>query len=204
MVEDLINGNTKLPSPPANFTKDVSNLIREIEIIARVNKYFKNAPRKSILDEWFFKKQELFEIQAIGIYDDTNGSNTQCYDIEQGIKILKSNLNASNIYAFCIFSPHGHRIGKHVNNRNSKISADEVYMLGWQMVHLLEAVHSIGYVFNAMQFDKMIFTENTKSINNKHVDLTYRETTISFNDYSLATPYIDFKTKKHLEQTNIG
>ena len=36
------------------------------------------------------------------------------------------------------------------------------------------------------------------------MDLSYRDTTVTFNDYSFATPYIDFKTKQHLEPKKIG
>ena len=82
IIGDKLSGNQNLPS---NFTKNVSSLIREIEIITKVKKYFENATQRSNLDGWFLKKQELFQILAIGIYNEVTGANTQCLDIEKGI-----------------------------------------------------------------------------------------------------------------------
>ena len=82
LVENKSNGNMKLAS---NFSRDVLYFIKELEILNGVKKHFENAPRRSNLDDWFFKKQELFKVDAIGIYFDKTKNNIQCYDLNEGI-----------------------------------------------------------------------------------------------------------------------
>ena len=108
---------------------------------------------------------------------------------------MKNNIETPDIYAFYIFCPHGLKITGHVDTRKAEIPTDEAYMLGWQLLHLLEAVHSCGLVFNGMQFDKIIFTEFRKKIEDVWEGLSFRDKTISFNNYSLVSPYIDSNTK---------
>ena len=189
---------------PSNFSRDVPYFIKELEIISGVKKHFEKAPRRSNLDDWFFKKQELFKVDTVGIYFDKTKTNIQCYDLDEGIELLKNNIKTADIYAFYIFCPYGLKITGHVDTRKAEIPADEAYMLGWQMLHLLEAVHSCGLVFNGMQFDKIIFTELRKKVEDIREELSFREKTISFNNYSLVSPYIDSDTKQHIKKKKLA
>jgi len=108
---------------------------------------------------------------------------------------LKKYIKTPDIHAFYIFCPHGLKITGHVDTRKAEIPPDEVYMLGWQLLHLLEAVHSCDLVFNGMQFDKIIFTEYRKKIEDIWEELSFRDKTISFNNFSLVSSYINPDTK---------
>ena len=73
----------------------------------------------------------------------------------------------------------------------------DVYKLGWQMLHLLEACHSTGYVYNNVKFDWIFFIDNLL-LNSKDVD--FSQHCLALADLSLCTPYVSFNDRnKHLK-----
>ena len=64
------------------------------------------------------------------------------------------------------------------------LSHAEAYLLGWQILHLLEAVHSCGYAFNGLGFEKIVIIESPNSKKKKHRDISYRDVGVTFIDFS--------------------
>ena len=107
---------------------------------------------EAYLDEQFLKRYKQFEIVVIGVYNDANGTNCQYEDLQEGLEVLKQKASARNIHGFCIFKNFGLKLSGHIGYAKVKIKPLEVYYIGWQLLHLLEAVHSQGYVYNNMSF----------------------------------------------------
>lgn len=79
-----------------------------------------------------------------------------------------------------------------------------VYSLGLKVLDILEVVHRAGYIHNDIQLEKIVLAENQIISKNdlKNVNAFDRKSLHIIN-FSFMTPYIDFKTKKHMKKEKI-
>ena len=96
-----------------------------------------------------------------------------------------------------MFKSLGIKLSGYVINKKVEMTPQSAYYIGWQLLHLLEAVHSHGYTFNNLSFSKINFNEQVHGM--KIHDINVRDFSFNFQDFSLATPFRDPETGKHLK-----
>ena len=68
------------------------------------------------------------------------------------------------------------------------------------MINVLEVVHRSGYVYNNLTLDSIMFDYGVNPKNFKG-PADFETQQLNLIDFTYATPYIDFKTRKHLNCT---
>ena len=79
-----------------------------------------------------------------------------------------------------------------------------VYTMGLKILDILEVVHRAGYVHNDISLDQILLAQGQKiQINDPERDNFFDEKSFHMNNIAYMTPYIDFKSKKHLKQEKV-
>ena len=82
-----------------------------------------------------------------------------------------------------------------------------IYSLGIKLIDMLEIMHKAGYIHNDISLDKLHLTEGDsikfKRKKGEYIQDYFENKTLHQYDFKYATPYIDFKTGKHLKQEKI-
>ena len=93
------------------------------------------------------------------------------------------------------------------NHKNrAKLSLHTVYIIGLKILELLEIIHEAGYVHNDISLRKVVlgYEKQLQFDYLGSANKTIKPQPFHFMDLSFATPYIDFKTGRHLKKGKVN
>ena len=151
------------------------------------------------------------EIVAMGVYNLRTKESfkieidniTKKITLEDG-SFLKQR-DGSNLKYFYIIHNFGFALSYYFNTLNQRrINLQSIYMMGLKILDIIEVVHRAGYVHNDISLDKILLAQGqTLQINDPEKDNFFDEKCLHIDNIAYMTPYIDFKSKKHLKQEKV-
>lgn len=91
----------------------------------------------------------------------------------------------------------GPKINRYLFKRDDPTPKHNIFLLGSKLVSILEAIHSQGYVYNNLKLENVVTAKNSTTKDKSYE--CFRDESLFLLEFGLATPYIDFKTGKHLK-----
>lgn len=144
----------------------------------------------------------MTQVGAVGLLDPCSCKSFIFEDLAASLERLVDQQDKLNHFQpFFINIGVGAHISKFILRKGHLVACENIYQFGSKMLMLLEAIHSCGYVYNNMKFENVI-TSDRQNIPKKG-PINFKEICLNLMDFGLATPYIDFKTGKHLKQKKV-
>ena len=120
--------------------------------------------------------------------DKNDTSDVSESSIEQNIR------DGNKFMSFYVMNKYGHNLEEYYGELE-RFSKKTIYQVGIKMINCLERIHEAGYTYNDLKLDNILIGDHKSSYSSLHE--------IRLCDFGFAIRYIDKKTKKHFEPSEV-
>ena len=126
--------------------------------------------------------------------------------VEYGMIIQSSQNLQSNeepvLMSYMIMPRFGSNLENYFEKQSCKMTNKSILHFGICMLKLIEGIHSAGFTYNDLKLDNVLVGFQNKIQSNK--PNCFEDCSLHLVDFGFATRFIDKKTRKHIDEQEIG